>query len=268
MTKSELIALYDASHISPQNLGKLRRMVLAEILGKIETLPDTEVKSWLVRDGSRLDRAILATAIGFRCERHNINQSFTDLVEAADEKLRKRGFNIKPQTNKEIGIDNVTRFLTFLKERLLDTNYNWPVTDRKKLYHKRIWQFFLDTPIELIDAAPSWFYSREEVKQQFAYINVLIVEDKIKTLSYASECALDEMQDTMTSQQIVKLRQQLNEKKQELATEREERKSLDAKNLKLNAENMRLEGELKQYKLRERATLAQNYDAIKIAGAH
>jgi hypothetical protein len=51
----------------------------------------------------------------------------------------------------------------------------------------------------------------------------------LKTLDYASESALDEMNDNMTSAALTKYRQQIKKANEILASEREERRKLEKK---------------------------------------
>jgi hypothetical protein len=260
----ELESLFKENKLSPQFIGLVRRLLLTDLLAKIEALPPEKIQPWL--KGERLDRVKLAEAVGFGCIRDSINQSFKKLVADADERL-----NLAPSlSNFHIGLDNVSRFVIFLTDRLSNGSYNWPITDRNKLYHKRLYMNFLDEKdkISLVTSAPSWFYSNDIIIQRLADIDALIAEGKLKTLSYASECALDEMSDSMTSQKVKNLSAQLNEKKIELANEREAHGKSDKLLRERESELEAVKVELSQYKQREKAIYNQSKGSIKIAGAH
>lgn len=262
----ELEALFKVNKLSPKLKGMVRGLVLTDLLATIESSLPEHIQTWLDSKGTRLDKTKLAAKIGFGCERASINQSFKTLVVDADERLNLAA----TLTTRQIGLDNITRFEFFLKERLDTENFQWPVSDRNKLYHKRLYMNFLDDKdnIAQVTSAPGWFYNNDKIKQLLADIDVLIVEGKVKSLSFASECALDEMSDSMTSQKVKNLLAQLNEKKTELAAEREARRKSDKSLRALEAKFESTEAELRQYKKREQAIYNKSKGDIKIAGAH
>lgn len=262
MDRQTLQSEYDAGTIGKQALGKLRRLKLQDILNSILALPDSDAACWLNKKKSRIDRAKLAIAVGLRVKPDNLRQSFKSEIEAAEFKLRQLNVIVnEPRTNKQIGDENVSQFLVFIEERLANNSYEWPVNNKKRLYQKKIWSFFLDHPIEDIKSAPTFFSRNTTVKEKLADIDVLIADNKVKTICYASETALDEMQDTMTSAAISKLRQQIKEVREQLVGEREERKRLES-------ENHNLKIELEQYKARDKAMQSSSLAELKIAGAH
>lgn len=255
---------YMAGTLSRQGQGQLRRLVLQEILNEIIVLPVDEARGWLDKKYSKLDRAKLANAVGYGIRPVNLRQSYKDDIEVSEEKLRNRKVIVnEAKTTKEIGDENITNFLAFINERLnsATSTYEWPVTNNNRVHQRRIWSYFLEQNYEEVKSAPSFFWSDSEVSGLLASIDLMIAKGEIKTISYASETALDEMKDTMTSAAISKLRQQLKNAKDKLASEREERKTLETKNYALKKE-------LEQYQARDKAMSSSNISAIKIAGAH
>jgi len=262
MNRQNLQSEYDAGTIGKQALGSLRRFKLQDILNSILALPSSEVVGWLDKKKSRIDRSKLALAVGLRVKPDNLRQSFKSEIEAAEFKLRQLNVIISDsKTNKQIGDENVSHFLRFLEERLATSGYEWPINNKKRLYHKRIWSYFLDQSIEDIKSAPTFFSRNATVKEKLANIDVMIVKNEVKTICYASETALDEMQETMTSAAISKLRQQVKEVREQLVGEREERKRLES-------ENHAIHIELEQYKARDKAMQSPSISGLKIAGAH
>ncbi|MGB0835398.1 MAG: hypothetical protein ACPGR2_12830 [Psychrobium sp.] len=262
MDRQALQSEYDAGTIGKQALGKLRRLKLQDILNSILALPDSDAVSWLDKNKSRIDRSKLAFAVGLRVKPDNLRQSFKAEIEAAEFKLRQLKVIVnEPKTNKQIGDENASRFLEFIEERLANNSYEWPINNKKRLYHKKIWSFFLDQPIEDLKSAPTFFSRNTTVKEKLADIDVSIANKEVKTVCYASETALDEMQETMTSAAISKLRQQIKEVREQLVGEREERKRLES-------ENHALQIELEQYKARDKAMQSSSIVGLKVAGAH
>ncbi|WP_091982415.1 hypothetical protein [Pseudoalteromonas denitrificans] len=262
MDRQAMQSEYDAGTIGKQALGKLRRLKLQDILNSILELSGSDAAGWLDKKKSRIDRSKLAIAVGLRVKPDNLRQSFKSDIEAAEFKLRQLNVIINdPKTNKQIGDENVSRFLCFINERLANDGYEWPVNNKKRLYHKKIWSFFLDQPIEDIKSAPTFFSRNATVKEKLIDIDLMIVKNEVKTICYASETALDEMQETMTSAAISKLRQQVKEVREQLVGEREERKRLES-------ENHALQIELEQYKARDKAMQSSSIAGLKVAGAH
>jgi len=262
MDSQALEIQYGNSTIGKQSLGQLRRLKLQEILNGILVSDDAKIIYWLDKKKSKLDRAKLADAVGLDVKPVNLRQSFKADIEATELKLRQRHFiTSDAKTTKQIADDNAKDFLAFLESRLSNDIYQWPTNNKNRIYHKKIWSFFLDQPIEDIKSAPTFFSKNITVKEKLADIDVMIANNEVKTTSYASETALDEMQDTMTSAAISKLKQQLKDVREQLASEREERKRFETNNHKLK-------NEIEQYKKREKSILSSNLASIKIAGAH
>jgi hypothetical protein len=261
MDKSVLQSQYESGTIGKQGLGQLRRLTLQNILDEILTLKDEDAKGWLDKGHSKLDRTKLAEAVGYETKSVNLRQSFKEIIEVAEEKLSQRKIIVnEAKTNIEVRDENVINFLAFMNERLANPKYEWPINKNNRLFHRRIWSYFLDQKIEEVKSVPAFFRSTE-VKQLFADIDVKIANNEVNTLSYASEAALDEMLDSMTSAAVSKLSQQLKETKERLASEREEKKSLET-------ENHTLKAELERYKARDQSMINSSLSSIKIAGAH
>lgn len=263
MDRQQLESQYHAGTIGKLALGKLRRLSLTAVLDDIEKLPDLEIKlAWLDNKLSKIERKKLADAVGFDTKPDTLRQTLKDDVVKCEGRLRDRGLIVnQAKTTKQVGDENAANFLAFIDERLDSSTYQWPINNRKRLYHKKLWSFFLDQPMDEIKSAPKFFSGNNEVREKLASIDMLFADNAVKTLSYAEETALDEMQDTMTSAALSTLRQQLKEVTEKLAAEREARKDLESKNHELKLE-------LKQYKARDLAMTGTTVSSLKIAGAH
>jgi hypothetical protein len=232
-SQQQLTDKFDDDSISKQELGKLRRMLLENILSNIESSSNEDVKQYLDKKHSKIDRAKLANLIGYKTKPVNLRQSFKTEIEEAEKLLKERGvIATEAKNNSQVHDDNVSRFLTFIQVRLVKAEpaYHWPVNNKGRLFHRVIWAFFLNQSPNEIKSAPSLFYRNNDVKRALADIDIKLANEEIlKTLDYASESALDEMNDNMTSAALTKYRQQIKKANEILASEREERRKLEKK---------------------------------------
>lgn len=271
LSKEALIALYLDNKLKGQRLGQLRRLILEDILSDIQSSTDDEARQWLDGKQSKIDRAKLATAVGYGTQVVNLRQSFNAEIKKAEAELKQRNvINTKAKTNKQIRDDNAEGFLLFLEERLQNSDYNWPVNLKGRLYQRVIYAMYLDQNVDEIVRAPAFFFEDARVKAALSNIDVALANDDLKKrLDYASESALDERQNTMTSSALSTMRQQLKGVKEALAVEREERRKLEKHNAELVAKNTKLEKQINQYTNRDEALISVNQPHhIKLAGVH
>lgn len=271
LTKDELITLYQNGKLKGQRLGQLRRIILEEVLANILTHSDEEVLVWLDEKHSRINRAKLAEAIGYGTQVVNLRQSFNDEIKATEQVLIERKvIKHSAKTNKEQRDENTTGFLSFIEERLNNPDYNWPVNLKGRLYQRVIYAMYLDQSVDEVARAPAFFFEDASVKAKLAEIDVALANGELKKrLDYASESALDERQNTMTSAALSTMRQQLKEVKEALAVEREERRKLEKYNAELLEQNKQLQVQVKNYVNRDEALLGANLpESIKPAGVH
>lgn len=271
LTKDELITLYQNGKLKGQRLGQLRRIILEEVLANILAHSDEEVLVWLDEKQSRINRAKLAEAVGYATQVVNLRQSFNDKIKATEQVLIKRKvIKHSAKTNKEQRDKNTIGFLAFIEERLNNPDYNWPVNLKGRLYQRVIYALYLDQSLDEVVRAPAFFFEDAAVKAKLAEIDVALANGELKKrLDYASESALDERQNTMTSAALSTMRQQLKEVKEALAIEREERRKLEKYNAELLEQNKHLEAQVKNYVNRDEALLGANSsESIKLAGVH
>jgi hypothetical protein len=262
LDKTQLNDLYEAGTIGKQQLGMLRRIELESLIENILS-SEQAAAEWLDEKKSKICTNKLATAIGYGIKAVNIRQSFKPELVSCQEKLRQRGvIETDSKTTKETGDSNANEFLLFVRIRLDNTIYQWPINKKGNLYRKAIWAFFLDLPIAEIRTTPEMFSRNDDVKGILSFIDTKIAEGTLKTLDISAEAALDEVLDNMTSRSISTLRQQLKEVREQISFEREEKK-------RLAAENAGLRKELAYYEQKDKALISgKGVASLKKAGVH
>jgi hypothetical protein len=250
MNKQELVQQYKADIISRQSLGMLRRMVIQEVFKNLTEQPTMEViASILNKNRTKVDLHKLAEKVGYEIETDNIRQSFMDEVRKFQNDLRARGYITEDEKSRtQESKENTKALIDFIVLRLAETDYEWPTNLSGTLYRRAFYAFFIDTQLEEVKYVGS-VMSKPEVKELLAEIDVKIVNRELKTLSFASDSALDEMSNTIESKAISRLRKELKDCRDELVIEREAKFSL--------------EKEVKQYKQRQKGLLGDTSSAIK-----
>lgn len=256
LDKQRLIEKFNNGSISHQDLGKLRRSAMTELLDNLLTLDADEVKKvWLDKKASKLSTSMLAKAIGYNTKTHNVRQSYKQLVSHCEEKLKERGIiTTNKRTNAEVSEDNTRDFLAFLDERLNNSEYHWPKNDKGGVYRRVLWAMYLETEPDDIQQAPSFFSRDIDVANKLKEIDLLLVEDKVKWLDYKSASALDAMSDTMLSKALSNMRAELKKAREELVLLREQ--------------NAVYEKQLQFYQAKDDALSHSGIDAFKAGSAH
>ncbi|MCP4587850.1 hypothetical protein [Pseudoalteromonas sp.] len=252
---------YVTDKVSKPELGAIRRHELSKLLGQIQSLTEDELICWLDKKRTKLNIKKIASAIGYKTEAANIRQSFKSMIVDSEEFLRKKGVLSQSKDTNKNNVASQPEFMEFLNSRLSNKSYEWPVNNRNRLFHRVIWAFYLDQPIDEVSKAPQFFYTDNNVKKMLAKIDGLITNEEVKTLSYATEAALDEMHDNMTSAKISRLQNQIKTLQEKLISIQEE-------NRELIKERDELKTELNQNKIKEDSLKSGDISLIKIAGAH
>lgn len=235
---------------SKQTLGKARRHNLELILATIPITSDEDVRELL--KGNGLDKAKLSEKIGLGVKPVNLRQSFRDEIKIAEQGIAERG--LTEGADKKTGNENAKLFISWLDEKLADNEFLWPITHKDTLYRRAIWAMFSEQDFDDVERTPSLFSRDQLVKNKLSTIDLKLAEGELGTQSYASETALDEMQDTMTNRQILSLNQKVKSLTEQLASERLEKGNL-AK-------------ELKNLKKVNDELLSGDLPSIKLAGVH
>jgi hypothetical protein len=251
LSKEELIERFNREEISKVDLGKLRRICLKEILDKILQSNRDDITGYLSLNKSKIDRARLSKFMGYGTTTDSLRQTYKKEIEKVESVLKNRGvITGVVKTNSEVHSENVEGFTTFIQCRLEMTNpeYFWPVNNNGRLFHRVIWAMYLDQPVEQIKSAPNFFYDKP-IRTLIADIDAkLACGEILKTLDYASESALDEMSDCMTSSALRTAGQRIKKLQEQKAALREENKKLEKENYKLQEDNLELQNELNLYK--------------------
>lgn len=254
MDKQKLIKQFEANAINRQSLGVLRRMVIQEVFEKLIEQPIEVITIILNKNRTKVDLKKLAEKVGYKIKPHNIRQSFMDEVVKFQDKLRSKGHIAEDKKNRTQESDeNAKLLIDFIRLRLDEPNYEWPINLHGTLYRRAFWAYFIDAPLAEVKYSGS-VMSKSGVRELLADIDVKIVNGELKTLDYSNDSALDEMSDTMESKAISRLRKELKECRDELVEAREIRLSL--------------EKELEQYKQRQKGLLGATSDAVKSGSIH
>lgn len=252
--KDQLIKDYKIGTLGKQGLGRLRRLLLTEILRNPWQFYDEKFR--------KLDRARIAEAVGFGTTPATLRQSFKHEIEEAEASLVVQGVVVaQTRTNADIGQESAVSFLSWIEERLKEPDFEWPVSHKGHLYRRGLWASYLGQELEDIARAPSLFARNGEVKDILDQVDVKIVEGQVQTCSLASASALDELTDTMTSRALSTLRAEVKELQEKLVAERESR-------LKTEKRNALLEQEVNRLQAKEQSLLSTALEDIKIAGLH
>ena len=251
--KSELIKKYDDEGLGKQELGKLRRLLLEELLHSL--ISDLKsVKKWLDKKETKFDTSKIAKAIGYETKPYNIRQSFRGLVKEYEAKLPEGTLKGAAKTNVQIRDETLIAFSAFVEERLIEPDYEWPRNLKGFLYRKGIWAYFLDIPPKEVTYIPSFFNNDSSMKTLLSNIDVKIAKGEVKSIDYEGESAIDEMSDNMTNYALTNLRNKLKAKKEEVMMLREELESIKL--------------QLGQYKHKEELRLTGGKQAFKAGSIH
>ncbi len=270
MNKLDLTKKYKADNIGKTELGQLRRIALEEKLEMITSLDAHHIIEWLDTKKSKIQPKKLALAVGYGTTSDTLRQTLKPIVKAAELKLTEAGhIKVEAKSNIEISQENETGLLGFLNERMSEASYNWPVNNRNRLYQRVLWAFYLDMPVAEIKSAPTFFSRNQAIKRIISEIDIQIAKGERKTLNYEAESALEDMETTMTSAAISKLRQQVNEFKRKFSLANEKVKLLETDNKQLILQLAEVQRKLHQLEHAEESLLGSNLMSdIKISGAH
>lgn len=261
LSKEVLIEKFNREEISKADLGKLRRICLKETLDKILQCNSDDIAGYLSLNKSKIDRAKLAKLMGYGTTTDSLRQTYKKEIEEVESVLKNRGvITGVVKTNSEVHSENVEGFGTFIQARLEMNKpaYFWPVNNNGRLFQRVIWAMYLDQPIEKIKSGPNFFYD-EPIRGLIADIDAkLACGELLKTLDYASESALDEMNDCMTSAALRTARQQIKKLQEQKAALRDENKKLEKENDKLEEDKVELENELNLYKQKGKSLSSLN----------
>jgi hypothetical protein len=195
----------------------------------VAAIKELKVSGIIKEDGS-LSRMDLAKAIGFECETVTFRQNakLKEELLSLESFIKEKHFsdiegNVKAKSKIQIGEETEESFLSWLKgvgteELPAPTNFN------DRLFKKSLWALYSDQPLEDVKAAPNWFNSREAVKAALDELDLKVVSEEVAIKKYASESIADDMENSMTSALVRKLRSEVKTLSEKLDSEREMRK--------------------------------------------
>ena len=217
--------------------GKARANSLESILNNLlaqnNTVLTKTLQNGLLKKNGSFHLGNLAKMIGFECQAVSFrqNNSLNQQVKDAHAKLTERGLisfkepkKAEP-TNKEIGNNNEALFLSWLED-IGTSELPVPINHNGRLYRKAIWAMYSNQQIYDVNRPPNWFNTRTAVKAGLDALDIKVVQDQVEIIKMDAESIADDMENTMTSALVRKLRSEIKDLKDKLAAEREAR--LDA----------------------------------------
>jgi len=236
-------------------LGKARRHNLALILANIPDSIDDEVRKILDKNG--IDKKLLSKKIGLKIKPVNLRQTFSKEIMDAEKLLVERKLMTARGTAiSQSGAENAKLFIAWVDEKLgkSEEEFLWPITHKNTLYRTAIWALYSEQELDDVERTPTLFSRNREVGNTLKSIDLKLANNELATQSYASETALDEMNDGMTNRKILTLNQKVKTLTEQLAAERKEKYELSK--------------ELEQLKQEKKALLSGDIASVKLAGAH
>jgi len=220
--------------------GKARAKSLENILNDLLTqnndVLSKTLQSGLLKNDGSFHLSQLAKMVGFNCEAVSFrqNKSLGQQVKDAHAKLKERGLITSNKTNEigqtkmEIGNKNEAMFLLWLKD-VGTSELPAPINHNGRLYRKAVWAMFSEQPLLDVNRPPNWFNTRPFVKAELEALDVKLVRGEVEAIKMDRESIADDMENSMTSALVRKLRSEIKTLKEKLTAEREARKDAELK---------------------------------------
>ena len=205
--------------------------LLADLLRQNdETLRQTITTGGLFKKDGKFNLGKLAEAIGLDCEQATFrqNKALRQRINAAKAEIQGRWLGAGNSTDdaaptkQAIGRLNEARFLEWLAT-VGSEQVPAPVSHTGRLYRKSLWATYSCQALLDITSVPTWFNSRPAVKQALDQLDLKVVQKNVVTINMDSESIADDMEDSMTSSLVRKLRTEGKALKEQLAAERHAR---------------------------------------------
>lgn len=219
-------------------IGKARveslESLLSELLNQDDEVLKKTLDSGLLKYDGTFHLGRLAEMVGFGCEAATFRQN-KKLRGKADEALaaiaERRIVPDSPEggrapTKQAVGEQNEAKFLEWLSSVGTEKKPA-PVSHTGRLYRKALWADYSGQALLYVDRIPTWFNSRPAVKEALNELDVKIVQKSVSTIQMDAESIADDMEDTMTSALIRKLRSKLKAVEEQLVVEREARQKAE-----------------------------------------
>lgn len=212
--------------------------LLRDLLGQSDEILKRSLRGTLFKRNGSFHLGKLAELVGLDCEQATFrqNKALRERIEAAEIEIRGRGLHAESSiyaaasTKQAIGKLNEARFLEWL-EKVGSEEVPAPVSHNGRLYRKSLWATYSCQALLDITSVPTWFNSRPVVKQALDKLDLKVVQKTVVTISMDSDSIADDMEDSMTSALVRKLRTEVKALKEQLTAERHarERAELAAK---------------------------------------
>ncbi len=223
-------------------IGKARAesldVVLSDLLDRDDSALGKTLSSDIFKKDGTFHLGKLAELVGLECEAATFrqNKALREKVDQAHARIRGRGILTETkskrtsQTKHAIGEQNESKFLGWLVNVGTD-EVPAPASHTGRLYRKALWATYTCQALLDIDGVPTWFHSRPAVKDALNQLDVKVVQKSVVTIRMEQDSIADDMEDSMTSALIRKLRSEGKALKEQLAAEREarQRAELEAK---------------------------------------
>lgn len=219
-------------------IGKARVVSLEALLHDLIAQDDATLRQTLNGDLFKKDGTFhlgkLAESIGLDCEQATFrqNKALRERIDVAEAEIRDRGLlsesNTGPTapTKRAIGEQNEARFLDWLAQ-VGTEEIPAPVSHTGRLYRKALWAMYSCQALLDISSVPTWFNSRPAVKQALDQLDLGVVQKNIVMINMDSESIADDMEDSMTSSLVRKLRTEVKALKEQLVAERHAREKAE-----------------------------------------
>ena len=219
--------------------GKARVEKLTSVIDDVLAQDDAGLRSlqesgFITKDGL-FSRRALADAIGMDTlpDTFRQNSSMKIKIKDAEEKLKQRKIILIKdckvgKTTEEIGKDNENKFLSWLV-RVGTKKLPAPINHYNRLYKKALWSEYAEQDLLDIKRIPTWFTSRPNVKEALDALNVKVVKGLVVTRKMDNESIADDLEGSMTSALVRKLRTEVKELREKLDSEVEARKNAELK---------------------------------------
>jgi hypothetical protein len=219
-------------------IGKARAekldAVLSDLLDQDDNALRNMMKSDLFKKEGTFHLGRLAKLVGLDCEAATFrqNKALREKVDEAHASILARKVlteakgEVTSRTKKAIGEQNEVNFLEWLVN-VGTVESPAPVSHAGRLYRKALWATYSGQELLDVEGVPTWFNSRAAVKDALNQLDVKVVRKSVVTIQMDADSIADDMECSMTSALIRKLRAEVKALKEKLAAEREARQKAE-----------------------------------------
>ncbi len=219
-------------------IGKARvkslDLVLNDLLGQTDEALRETLQSDLFKEDGTFQPGKLAELVGLGCEAVTFRQNKALKAMVANAHVAILDRNIVNEsidspsspTKVAIGEKNQTMFLEWIS-KIGTMELPAPISHTGRLYRKALWSTYSGQSLLDITSVPTWFNSRPAVKKALDQLDLKVVQKIVVTTNMDSESIADDMEDSMTSSLVRKLRTEIKALREQLAAERHAREQAE-----------------------------------------